>query len=134
MEIFEITRQLGAAIQADETYKKFIEAKAGCDNDPALQEAIGKFNLERMNLDNELAKEDKDNDKIKELNESLRKTYGEVMTNPSMVVYNQAKGDLDEIVNHVNGIIELCLNGEDPATCEPHSDCGGSCSSCAGCH
>ncbi len=134
MKILEITRQLGAAIQADETYKKFYEAKAACDNDAALQEAIGRFNLERMNLDNELAKEEKDNDKITELNESLRKTYGEVMMNPSMTAYNEAKSQLDVIVNQINGIIELCLNGEDPATCEPHSGCSGSCSTCGGCH
>lgn len=134
MEIIEIARQLGAAIQADEKYKKFDAAKTACDNDAALQEVIGKFNLDRMNLDNELSKDEKDNDKINELNESLRKTYGEVMINKSMAAYNQAKSELDLIVNQINGIIELCLNGEDPATCDPHSNCTGSCSSCGGCH
>lgn len=134
MEIIEITRQLGAAIQADDAYKKFYEAKTACDNDAVLQEAIGRFNLERMSLDNELAKEEKDNDKIAGLNESLRKTYGEVMMNPSMTAYNAAKAELDAIVNQINAIIELCLNGEDPATCEPHSGCSGSCATCGGCH
>ena len=135
MEILELARQIGAALQKDERYKTYAEAQAACDNDASLQETIGKFNLERMNLDAELAKEEKDQDKISELNASLRNTYGEVMTNPAMVEYNKAKTDLDGIVNQINGIIGLCLNGEDPETCElPASDCGGSCSSCAGCH
>ena len=139
MEILELTRKIGAAIQSDERYKKYVEAQAACDNDKMLQEVIGKFNLERINLDNELAKEDKDQAKIGELNNVLRNTYGEVMMNPSMVEYNTAKGELDAIMNEINGILSCCLNGEDPETCEPpqahsHDDCGGSCSSCSGCH
>ena len=135
MEILELARKIGAALQNDERYKTYVEAQADCDNDASLQEVIGKFNLERMNLDAELAKDDKDQDKINELNGSLRNTYGEVMMHPAMVEYNKAKTDLDSIVNQINGIIGLCLNGEDPETCElPESDCGGSCSSCSGCH
>lgn len=135
MEIIEIARQLGAAIQADERYAKYQEANANCDNDAALQEAIGKFNLGRMSLDNELSKDDKDEAKIQSLNDELRKTYGEVMTNPTMIAYNEAKSQLDVIVSEINSILELCLRGEDPATCDPHaSGCSGSCASCGGCH
>lgn len=135
MDIIEIARSLGAAIQADERYAKYQEANTNCDNDKELQEAIGKFNLDRMALDNELSKDDKDEAKIQLLNDSLRAAYGQVMTNPTMIAYNEAKSQLDVIVNEINAIIELCLRGEDPATCDPHAGgCSGSCSSCGGCH
>ena len=43
------------------------------------------------------------------------------------------KTALDEVVSKVNSILLMCINGEDPATCEP-SNCSGSCSTCGGCH
>jgi cell fate (sporulation/competence/biofilm development) regulator YlbF (YheA/YmcA/DUF963 family) len=72
-------------------------------------------------------------DKITDLNQQLRKSYAEIMANENMQAYNNAKNELDHIVQRVNGIIELCLSGEDPDTCEP-SGCTGSCSTCGGCH
>lgn len=134
MDIIAITRQLGEAIQADTRYVAFAEAKKLNDEDTALQDAIGQFNLIRMSLNNELSKADKSDEKVKEYNENLRKTYGEIMRNPNMLAYNQAKSDLDELVNQINSMITLCVNGEDPKTVEPASNCGGDCSGCSGCH
>ena len=34
----------------------------------------------------------------------------------------------------MNAIIDLCIAGEDPDTCEPAAGCSGSCSTCSGCH
>ncbi len=86
-----------------------------------------------MNLDNELSLEEKNEEKIKEMNEKLRALYGEVMAHPAMVAYNEAKQGLDKLLNDVNNIITMCVQGADPATCEP-SACTGSCSTCGGCH
>ena len=52
MDIIEAARNLGAAIQQDERYKKYIEAKKANDADEELQELIGEFNLARMSVDN----------------------------------------------------------------------------------
>ena len=51
-----------------------------------------------------------------------------------MVEYNTAKADLDTMMNEINTIISKCVDGEDPDTCDVHSGCTGSCSSCGGCH
>ncbi|MDD4698717.1 MAG: YlbF family regulator [Oscillospiraceae bacterium] len=134
MDIIELTRQLGVAIQGEESYKKFDEAKKANDADEALQNQIGEFNLVRMSLDKELSSENKNDDKVTELNESLRDIYSKIMMSPSMVAYNEAKSGLDEMVNKVNGIITLSINGEDPMTAELPSACTGSCGSCGGCH
>lgn len=135
MDIIEITRQLGAAIQQEPVYIEYQLAKEENDKDEALQSLIGEFNLLRMSLGNELGKEDpqKSQSKIDSLNDQLKELYGKIMENPSMVKFNQTKTKLDQIVNRINSIITLCINGDDPETCEP-SECSGSCGSCGGCH
>ena len=135
MDIIDLTRQLGAAIQADPTYIAYALAKEQNDKDEALQALIGEFNLQRMSLNQELQKEEaeKSQSKIESLNTSLQELYGKIMENESMSRFNDAKTALDEVVSRVNSILLMCINGEDPATCEP-SNCSGSCSTCGGCH
>ena len=133
MTVLECARRLGAAIQEDETYIQYQMARQANDEDQALQDKIGEFNLLRMSLVNEQGKDDADKGKIEELNEKIQQVYADIMQNPNMVAYNAAKDEMDRLLAKVNSILGLCVNGEDPATCEP-SDCTGSCSSCAGCH
>lgn len=133
-EIIEITRQLGAAIQKDECYLAYSEAKKRNDEDQQLQEDIGAFNLARMSLDNELSKEDKDDEKVKELNNNLRQIYSKIMANPNMVNFNKAKSNLENLVNIVHVMLTEIINGADPETLEPPSpNCSGGCSGCSGC-
>ena len=88
----------------------------------------------RMELDREVNSDEKNDDKVKELNEKLRKVYSSVMSSPAMVEYNTAKAALDTLVNEVNVIISKSIDGEDPDTCDTSSGCTGSCDSCGGCH
>lgn len=135
MDIIEAVRQLGEAIQNDERYIKFAAARKANDQDAELQELIGEFNLARMSVDNELDKKDeKDEEKLKEFNTTLRQLYGKIMCNDSMMAYNQAKAQFEAVMKKVQGIIDLCVEGEDPKTCEPAEGCTGSCSTCGGCH
>lgn len=135
MDVLEATRQLGKAIQEDPRYAAFAAARLKNDQDEALQENIGKFNLVRMSLDNELSKDEQNQDKIKEYNEELKKVYGMVMTNPSMIAYNEAKSAMDQLLAQINDLVTQCVNGEDPDTAQPSAGgCSGSCASCSGCH
>ena len=56
MSVIELTRQLGAAIQADERYKAFDEAKKANDADKELNDLIGKINLIQLNYQQEAGK------------------------------------------------------------------------------
>ncbi len=135
MDIIAAARALGAAIQADERYKKVLEQRRINDADKELQELIGEFNMARMSVDNELGKEEgRDEEKIKEFNSTLRRLYGKIMCNDNMIEYNKAKEEFDAVMQRANAIIELCTEGEDPATCEPATGCTGSCATCGGCH
>ncbi len=133
--IIKQVRELGKAIQADEAYKSYIEAKNEADNDKALQDAIGEFNLVKMQLTEEGQKEEKDEAKITDLNVKLRKCYADIIANEKMQKYNSANQIYSGIINKVYTILEMCCNGENPETCEPEEhSCSGSCSTCGGCH
>lgn len=136
MDIIEAARNLGAVMQQDERYKKYIEAKKANDADEELQKLIGEFNLARMTVDNEFQKEeaDRNGEKIKEFNVQIRQIYGKIMCNDTMMAFNKAKADFEAVMQRVNGIIELSMEGEDPETCEPVTGCTGSCATCGGCH
>ncbi|MBR6532979.1 MAG: YlbF family regulator [Clostridia bacterium] len=134
MDVIKTARELGKAIQQDERFIRFAKAKLANDNDTELQNAIGNFNIKRMELEQAAGAEEKDDEKIKTLNEELRKIYGEIMSSGPMVEYNTAKALLDQMMNEVNIVLSKSLDGEDPETLTIESGCTGSCSTCGGCH
>lgn len=136
MNVIELARQLGVALQADERFKTFTVAKENNDNDAELQEKIAQFNDLRRQLNMEMSKDEKDAEAMKSLDGQIKNIYGEIMTRPSMIEYNKAREAMDKLLDSVNFIITMAANGEDPVTCpeeQPHS-CSGSCSTCGGCH
>ncbi|MBE6786950.1 MAG: YlbF family regulator [Ruminococcaceae bacterium] len=134
MDVIKTARELGKAIQQDERFIRFAKAKLANDNDSDLQNAIGNFNVKRMELEQAASAEQKDEEKVKALNEELRTIYGEIMSSGPMVEYNSAKALLDQMMNEVNIVISKSLDGEDPDTLTIESGCTGSCSTCGGCH
>ena len=134
MDIITMARELGKAIQADERYLALQVAKQNSDDDAALQELIGEFNLKRLALSNEANKEDRDEDKLQKLNLELREVYTHVMENDNMAAYNVAREEMDALLRRVNAIINQSAEGEDPETTDSAESCGGNCASCGGCH
>ena len=133
MDVIEKARELGKAIQADERFIRFAKARLANDDDENLQAAIMQFNQIRAQIENASSEEEKDEIKMRELNENLRKTYSEIMATPAMVEYNAAKAELDTMITQVNVIIAKSVEGEDPETCEAQAACSGNCASCGGC-
>lgn len=135
MDIIAAARELGKAIQADERYIEFNRCRKANDEDAKLQEQIHEFNLVRMQASEEANKdEDRNEERFKQLNARMRQLYADIMVNENMIDYNKAKGDMDAVLQNMNGIIDLCIQGEDPDTCEMASGCTGSCATCGGCH
>lgn len=133
-KILEMAKEVGHAIQQDERYIRWQMAQAAADEDEALQALIGEFNLKRIALSSESEKkEDKNEEKINQLNGEVRKLYADIMTNEHMAQYNEAKMALDQLVNQIAEIVAMSAAGQDPE--EFHeSSCSGNCSGCAGCH
>lgn len=133
MDIIEMTRELGKALQADDRYTAYMLAKQANDNDTVLQALINGFENMRLQLNEELAKDDKDTERIKELDEGIKSNYKQIMSNKNMIVFTAAQGSLEALVNNMNQIITMCANGENPDTCQPSTGCSGSCATCGGC-
>lgn len=136
MDVIKAARELGKAIQNDERYKGYVEAKNENDKDEALQQLIGEFNLKRENLQLEMNKsqDNINNDKVQKLNKELQECYEKVMGNAHMANFAIMKNALDNLLQEVQGIISLCCEGEDPDTCEVKHSCTSDCSTCGGCH
>lgn len=134
MDLIRMARDMGNAIQKSEEYQRYAAAKAANDGDAELQNLIGEFNMLRVKLSTAMQNENEDPDKLSDLDQKLRDTYTKVMGNANMMEFNIAKQEIDALMNRVNGILMLSVNGEDPETCEPTASCGGDCGSCGGCH
>ena len=133
MDIIEMTRELGKALQTDDRYIAYMLAKQANDEDKALQEQIDSFEKMRYDLSMEMTKENKDTDKIKELDDNIKATYNKIMSNKNMIVFAVAQKSLEQLVGNIQEIITMSANGEVPATCEPSTGCTGSCATCGGC-
>lgn len=68
MDIMKLTRELGRALQQDQTYINMSVAEQQCNEDEALQNAIGKFNLKRMAHTTRRGKEDRSEELIEQYN------------------------------------------------------------------
>ncbi len=136
MSVIEKARELGMALQEDERYSRYRAAKLANDKDESLQKNIAEFNRTKMELNIEMAKDDKDTDAITRLNSKLNSIYKEVTENPNMIAFEAASSEIDDILGSINYIVTCAANGGDPMTCPdspPASECSGSCATCGGC-
>lgn len=135
MDVIELTRQLGKALQNDDRYLVFKDAEKANDADEELQKQIEQFNDLRAQINGEISKTERDEEKITKLDGDFKALYKKIIERPNMLVYNEAKGELDNLLNFINQIISGSINGENPDEIEEHQGgCSGSCSGCSGCH
>lgn len=135
MDIIELTRQLGAEIQKDARYQKFAAAKAASEKDPEVQDMMAKIDEIRNAYQAEAMNATPDEKTLQKLDKDFQNIYTAVMMTESMQAYEESRQEIDNMMNYLMQILYLCVNGEDPATCEPpQEDCGGECSSCSGCN
>ena len=92
-KILELSRELGALLQSEQCYKDYMHAKDVNDNDEELQKQIGEFNLVKLSIDEELTKEERDEEKFRELNTKLRQIYSNIMVNESMQAFQKSKAE-----------------------------------------
>ena len=133
MDIIEMTRELGKALQQDDRYIAYSLAKQVNDDDTELQADIKKFESLRLELNTEMSRSDLNGEKLKQLDADIKEIYAKIMANENMKTFTAAQNALEGLVTNINQIISLCASGEDPATCQPSPGCSGSCETCGGC-
>ncbi len=133
--IIEMARELGKEIQKDARYLRLVETAFASENDKELQDLIARFNDLRTQINMEMIKDDKDQDKLSAMDKEFKEVYSKVVALPSMVAYNDAKAEVERMINFVNQIVLGASNGENPDLIEESSGCSGDCSSCGtACH
>ena len=135
MDIITQARELGKAIQKEESFINLQAVQKKADADTELQALIGEFNLKRMAINNEASQKERDQEKITKLNNEMREVYAKIMSNENMIAYNEAKQAFDVVADRVMAIVQQSAEGADPETADySQSSCSGSCESCGGCH
>ena len=135
MDIINLARELGSAIQQNEEYIDYKIKEQNVECDEKLQKTIEEFNLKKVSINNEIGKSEVDQKKIDELNESIGELYNQIMQNETMKAYNDAKQKFETTLRKVSLIINSSAQGENPymVDVESESSCAGNCSSCSGC-
>lgn len=125
MDTIELARQLGHAIQQEESYKAVTAAGDAIDADTELTALISEFSEKRESVSGEM-----DQDALDKLDKELEELYNRIMANPKMVAFEQAKHEFGHIMDRVIAIVTKSADGEDPDTAEPDEHCHGDCCSC----
>ena len=76
MDCIDLFKRAAMALQTDPRYVILDQARKANDKDEELQNLIGEFNLARMDLNNEIGKNERDDARIAELNEKVNSLYG----------------------------------------------------------
>lgn len=125
MTILEQAQKLGEAILETEEYKRFIDAEKKQAADEGAMKEIEEYN----NLRNGYAMEVKDNEPSKERVEEIRKELGDAFdkleSNPVIHEYIEANKNYTQLIDDIQGVIEMYANGG-------NGGCSGSCGSCSG--
>ena len=114
MDCIDLFKRAAMALQTDPRYLALDQARKANDKDEELQNLIGEFNLARMDLNNEISKSERSDERIAELNTKVNDLYGKIMADEGMTAYNEAKRDCENLVNYIDAIINTAMNGGDP--------------------
>lgn len=132
-DAIQVARELGKAIQQDPRYIRMMTAQKANDQDDDLQDQITKFNMLRNQLNQEVQKEEKDTDTIKEMDAEIKELYRDIFANENMLEFTESRNEIQEMVTYINQIITGSVGGEDPDTILFQQSCGGDCGGCSGC-
>lgn len=128
MDILEMAKQLGKALEESEQRKRLLEAEKIQNNDDKAQQLIGEYNLVRMQLMQKAQKENMNEEGYEKIRQQLADEFDKLMQYDIIKNYITAKDEFDNLYNQVKNLIEFYVNGE------KQSGCSGSCSTCGGCH
>ena len=139
MTVIEVGRTNGKEHKNEGTRVRITAENEANDEDTEIGGMIEKYKGMRKKKNAEIMKteDDKDQDAIMKLDGEFRALYNEIMNRPTMVEFSDAKADADKVLAFVMKIINGSVNGENPDEIEEDDEnagCGGSCSSCKGCH
>ncbi len=128
MDILEMAKELGKALEESELRAAVLEAEQIQNNDEKAQQLIGEYNLKRMQILQKAQKEELDEKGAMAVRQQMADEFDKLLQYEIIKNYVEAKDAFDSYYEQVKNIIEFYVNGE------KQGGCSGSCSTCAGCH
>ncbi|MEE1013475.1 MAG: YlbF family regulator [Clostridia bacterium] len=125
-KIFEKAKELGELIAHSDIKKRADEANRALTADAEAVDLISGYNEKRQEKLEAFADKQPTAEEAQEVNEFLQAEFNKIAENATIREYIEANRDLESVLNQMDQIIKSSLSGG-------HS-CGGSCSSCSGCH
>ena len=130
--IFKMARELGQLIVASEEYKRATESMDLLNNDETATALIAGYNQKRAEKVDGVDINSLPENELKEINDYLQDEFNIILENPVVKEYIKAQSEYEGMVNSVNAILKFYISGRSEE--EGSSECGGSCSTCGGCH
>lgn len=118
----------GKALQNEPVVAEYTEARQAYTEDTDTTSAVNEYNVQRMLLDEQQLKEERDEVLIQSIQGRVNVLYEKIMAAESMKRLAVAENKLNELLNEINKALMSYIvpdSGE---------SCGGDCHSCHGCH
>ncbi|GMB10663.1 MAG: YlbF family regulator [Candidatus Improbicoccus devescovinae] len=132
VDLLKKAREFGLEIQQSAEFLCFVSAKSEFDDSAEMKKFNRDFDSKREALNNEMAKDGSDHEKITQISEELRDLYSKIHENVVMIKFEKARCDFEELVKEIVHVITVNAYGEMPmnsfGNCSSH--CGNSCESC----
>ena len=138
LDILTLAKELGSAIQMDDAYINFKIAEQNMQCDTDLQKNISEFNEKKSEINQEIASEKINQEKVDKLNIRIGELYVAINESDTMKAHNKLKNNLQNLLTKINIIVSKSAQGQDPNSIDLDEatmaqGCAGSCSSCTGC-
>jgi len=134
MDLIEMARELGRALQQDERYRRAAADADVVNTSDELREMVGEYEELRGQMEVLAAADSSKNaELIKEIDGQMNRQFEAINAHPLMAQYEVSRHELEHLVNYVLRIVTGAANGEDPDEIGEEA-CTGSCSTCGGCH
>lgn len=125
-KIFEKAKEIGELIAHSDEKARAAEANRALTADTGAIDLINGYNDKRQKKMAEFADKQPTAEEAQQINEYLQGEFNKIAVNPVIREYIEANKAFEDMLNQMDQIIKGSISGG-------HS-CGGSCSSCSGCH
>ena len=129
--VFQKTRELGQALIESEAFQAMKAAEEKAAENREAAEMMQKYIDARTQIQELLSQENPDSAVLKRLSDEMDQTQSALNAMEDIVAMNEARAAFSELINQVHQVLQFIVPGRMP---EENGGCGGSCSSCAGCH
>lgn len=130
--IIEKAQELGKLIAESEIRKAAVAATDGMNNDETAVMLLASYNQRRKEELEKLKGKEPSKEELEAFKKLMQEEFEKIMKNDKIATYVAANKELDSLMEQVNAVLAYFISGE-----EEHKHghgCGGSCSSCGGCH